>query len=120
MYLNAYQKYDKAKATLGGATSNVDVVPPVDNGWVESMTAKAASRLEMVLAESKRQKDEGVKVRIQRFYFIWAKTISHFKQTTYENPTLGIDSPLNGRSVSSACANGQPTRSIKALWPRNA
>lgn len=62
MYIGAYQKFEKTKSAIGNAFSNPEIMPPIDNAWIETTTSKAQSRLESVLAESKRQKDEGVKV----------------------------------------------------------
>lgn len=66
MYQSAYVKFEKAKLSNGSAMANANVLPAMDNAWIETTTAKAQTRLETVLAESKRQKDEGVKESIRR------------------------------------------------------
>uniref|UniRef100_A0A914C3R3 PCI domain-containing protein n=1 Tax=Acrobeloides nanus TaxID=290746 RepID=A0A914C3R3_9BILA len=66
MLVSTYQKFDKAKLTSGNNQANAETMPPIDNSWIETTTTKATSQLESLLAESKRQKDEGVKESIRR------------------------------------------------------
>lgn len=60
MLISAYQRVDSAKQPP--AIPGVEAIPELDRIWVETTTAKANSRLESLLAEFKRQKDEAVKV----------------------------------------------------------
>ena len=56
----AYQRVESAKAF--GNISGIESVPDIDKNWIEITTVKANNRLESLLAEFKRQKDEAVKV----------------------------------------------------------
>jgi len=56
----AYQRVESAKTF--GNISGIDSVPDIDKSWIEITTVKANNRLESLLAEFKRQKDEAVKV----------------------------------------------------------
>nr|CAD2190906.1 unnamed protein product [Meloidogyne enterolobii] len=60
----AYQRVESAKAF--GNISGIESVPDIDKNWIEITTVKANNRLESLLAEFKRQKDEAVKESIRR------------------------------------------------------
>jgi hypothetical protein len=59
----AYQRVDSAKTDN---IPGIERVPEIDKSWMEITTVKANSRLEHLLAEFKRQKDEAVKESIRR------------------------------------------------------
>ncbi|KAL3115809.1 hypothetical protein niasHT_007814 [Heterodera trifolii] len=59
----AYQRVESAKAS---GIQGVESIPELDRTWVEVTTVKGNSRLEALLAEFKRQKDEAVKESIRR------------------------------------------------------
>lgn len=64
MLNSAYQRVESAKCYSN--TPGMDKIPEIDKSWVENTTIKANSRLEALLAEFKRQKDEAVKESIRR------------------------------------------------------
>ena len=64
MLNSAYQRVESAK--LCGNAFGIEKIPEIDKSWIENTTIKANSRLESLLAEFKRQKDEAVKESIRR------------------------------------------------------
>ncbi|KAL7078571.1 hypothetical protein ACQ4LE_002163 [Meloidogyne hapla] len=64
MLNSAYQRVESAKSV--GNIPGIDSVPDIDKSWIEITTVKANNRLESLLAEFKRQKDEAVKESIRR------------------------------------------------------
>lgn len=81
MYMAAFNRLDALKATTGaasqegqanGPTAGQSGLPQCDSQWIETTNAKAQARLEMLSADFKRQKDEGVKVELGiRFTTVW-------------------------------------------------
>jgi hypothetical protein len=65
MLNSAYQRVDSAKAS--GGFPCIETIPEIDKVWIETTTVKANNRLEALLAEFKRQKDEAVKVLFLNF-----------------------------------------------------
>ncbi|CAD5232303.1 unnamed protein product [Bursaphelenchus xylophilus] len=49
-----------------GGLLNPELIPPVDQHWLETTTAKAQSRLDLLNSEFRHQKDDGVKESIRR------------------------------------------------------
>uniref|UniRef100_F1KXA4 COP9 signalosome complex subunit 1 n=1 Tax=Ascaris suum TaxID=6253 RepID=F1KXA4_ASCSU len=75
MYMAAFNRLDALKATTGaasqegqanGPTAGQSGLPQCDSQWIETTNAKAQARLEMLSADFKRQKDEGVKESTRR------------------------------------------------------
>ena len=62
----AYQRVESAKSSTAFGLSRIEQIPEIDKNWIEITTVKANSRLECLLAEFKRQKDEAVKESIRR------------------------------------------------------
>ena len=60
----AYQRVDTAK--MKGNTPGIERLPELDKTWIEITSVKANNRMESLLAEFKRQKDEAVKESIRR------------------------------------------------------
>lgn len=56
----AYQRVESVRSS--GTPLGIELIPDIDKSWIEITTVKANNRLESLLAEFKRQKDEAVKV----------------------------------------------------------
>lgn len=59
MLTAAYQRVEAAKMA---GIHGIETIPEMDRNWIEITTVKANGKLEALLAEFKRQKDEAVKV----------------------------------------------------------